>query len=790
MDNIDLKDLEKRCIQEEAPFCTARCPIHVDVRAFLKEAASGAWDEALRVLAATMPLPGIVARICDHPCQLVCKRAEAGGAIEVAEIERTAARKGRLVKRRAPLPRKRWRVAVVGSSLSSLAAAGDLAYKGHPVTFFQAGEPGAALWGIPEERLPRDVVKEEMDVLEALGVETRPGIGGEAAHADMTNGRKWLESVLHDFDAVYVGLDRGGLLDRGALPDGRLTIDPSTLAASTEGLFVGGEGGKGGFSPIESIAEGRRAAVSIDRFLQKVSLVAGREKEGPYETGLFTSLEHVAPRPARPVKDPSGYDEAEAIDEAKRCLQCECMECVKVCRYLEKFESYPKRYVRQVAADATVLMGSHGTTGRLVNSCSLCGLCAVVCPHDLSMADVCMEGRRSLVARGKMPPSAHWFALEDMISSNSEKAALALHEPGKDRSRFVFFPGCQMAATYPEYVSSTYALLRSNLQEVGLMLRCCGAPAKWAARDDLFAEAQRDLEKAWEGLGSPAIIAACPTCYRTLKESLPRAKTATLWETLSGIGTHGAGAPSKRRAAGASKRPAAASKQPKLAVHDPCASRHEPGMRDAVRKIVMEGGYDLEELALGGEDTECCGFGGLMSAANPALAADVAETRASRSPADYVTYCAACRNALARSGKRVIHVLDLLFPGDADPADRRVPGLSERRENRCRLKQGLLKELWKKRGTRMEGYERIAVRIPPRVRKLMEERRILTEDVKKVIDHAEKAGASFFNPGTRRRRASFRPAHVTYWVEYSPEDKGFVVHNAYSHRMEIAEEVP
>jgi Fe-S oxidoreductase len=621
------------------------------------------------------------------------------------------------------------------------------------------------LRGIPEGVLPLEIIEEEIGILTQIGVETKP--------ATAMNGGEWLEAIITDFDAVYVGLEPGSPPDSGILSEGCMPADPLTLATSRAGLFVGGKGTKeAACSPIESVAEGRRAAVSIDRFLQKVSLVARREKEGPYETKLFTSLDHVTPQPEVRMKDPSGYSETEAMDEAKRCLQCECMECVKICPYLEHFESYPKRYVRQISADATMVMGSHGKTSKLVNSCSLCGLCTLVCPHELSMADVCMEGRRSLVRRNKMPPSAHAFALEDMGFSNSEKAALALHEPGKDQSQFVFFPGCQLAAIYPEHVLSAYTFLRNNLKDVGFMLRCCGVPGKWAARGDLFEEALRGMEEAWKSLGSPTIIMACPTCYQILKERLPQANMVTLWQIL-------VDAPQSNQAKAVTR---------KLAIHDPCATRYEPDIQDAVRKIVTGLGYDIEELTLGRDRTECCGFGGLMSAANPSLARDVAKTRALRSETDYVTYCAMCRNALAATGKRVLYLLDLLFASETDAANRRAPGLSERRENRYRLKQRLLKELWGKQEGKLDDYEKITLYISPAVHKLMEERRILTEDVQKVIDHAEKSGMKLFNPDLVHWLASFKPAHVTYWVEYSPEGNGFMVHNTYCHRMEIVEE--
>jgi hypothetical protein len=79
----------------------------------------------------------------------------------------------------------------------------------------------------------------------------------------------------------------------------------------------------------------------------------------------------------------------------------------------------------------------------------------------------------------------------------------------------------------------------------------------------------------------------------------------------------------------------------------------------------------------------------------------------------------------------------------------------------------------------------IALRISEEVRTLLEERMILVEDVRRAIAHAEQSGDKIENPATGRLVASFRPVSVTYWVEYSPEEDGFAVHNAYSHRMEV-----
>ena len=85
----------------------------------------------------------------------------------------------------------------------------------------------------------------------------------------------------------------------------------------------------------------------------------------------------------------------------------------------------------------------------------------------------------------------------------------------------------------------------------------------------------------------------------------------------------------------------------------------------------------------------------------------------------------------------------------------------------------------------MEGHESILLRLSDKVSEGMEERRILREDVQKVIYHAETGGDRFVDPETGRVLAAFRPGHVTYWVKYSREGEGWRVHSAYCHRMEI-----
>jgi hypothetical protein len=258
------------------------------------------------------------------------------------------------------------------------------------------------------------------------------------------------------------------------------------------------------------------------------------------------------------------------------------------------------------------------------------------------------------------------------------------------------------------------------------------------------------------------------------KEHLPEISVVSLWQVLDEIG--GLPAPST----GDTMEP--------LAIHDPCTTRSEPGIQSSVRHVLGRLGVSIEELKLGREETECCGFGGLQQNANPELSREVARRRGQRSPRDYLTYCAMCRDSLASADKRALHLLDLLFPdpGVSDPAARMRPGWSRRQENRSRLKERLLKELWSEETVEKEEHQKIKLHVGPDVQVLLEKRRILEEDLQRVIHHAETTNEKFRNPKTGRFKAAFRPHNVTLWVEYSPTAEGFVVDNAYCHRMELS----
>ncbi len=780
MDRERLQQLEAQCIQSQPPACTAACPLHVDGRGIAAAVGRSDFAAARLLFQRTVPFPHVIARCCDAPCHAACVREQAGGGVRLRALERAA-------MAYAPVPpggaltashSRSGRVGVVGAGLSGLAAALDLARKGYEVTVYEAARgPGGRARGLAEELLPRRELDADCETVVAAGARLLAGtavaLGSSGVHAAVS-------ALASEFGAVYLAVGADGAdcaVALGLTVDeaGVVVVDPVTLATSEPGVYAGGGmlRPSAAWSPATSIAEGRRAAVSIDRQLQGVSVSASRADTGAGDTGLIVNLSGATrEEPVEPRDPTSGYSEAEAVAEARRCLQCECLECVKACAYLEAFGAYPGKYARHIYNNLAVTQGrGKRTANKLIDSCSLCRLCYEVCPTGLDMAQVIREARHEMVRQGRMPASAFSFALRDLELAVGAQSALARHAPDTDVSEAVFFPGCQLAASAPEQLTRVYAYLREHVTpRTGLLLYCCGAPADWAGEAELFAATLRGLRRHLQDLGAARVILACPTCQAVFDAHLPDVRTESLWTLLDEVGP-----PDESLDSGDGRR---------VAVHDACAARYDWSVQQAVRALLVRCGYGLEELQMSRERTECCGFGGLMLYAHPGLADVVADRRVDETDADLATYCVMCRDRFADRGKRAVHVLDLLFGGDYDEcAERQGPVLTQRASARVDLRRRLLAEVWGEAAADAGGWRDRLV-LTSELEDLLERRYIRPEEVDETIALAEATGRRFIEPSSGHLLASHAVGAVTYWVEYSSGGQRFVVHSAYSHRME------
>lgn len=165
-------------VKEDMPICQQTCPVHLDIRGYVGLIADGKFEESLALIRQRLPFPGICGRICTHPCELACNRGVQDEPIAirslrrfVTDLEITKGKKPRVV---APATRKE-RVAVIGAGPAGLTCAHDLALLGYQVTVFEALPVvgGMLHVGVPEYRLPRDIIKREVDAIRDLGVEIK-----------------------------------------------------------------------------------------------------------------------------------------------------------------------------------------------------------------------------------------------------------------------------------------------------------------------------------------------------------------------------------------------------------------------------------------------------------------------------------------------------------------------------------------------------------------------------------------------------------------------------------------
>lgn len=189
--------------RDKWPPCGQACPIAEDIQAWLALAVEDQWQAAWRKLTERNPLPAVMGRVCYHPCEPACNRAQLDGAVNIHTMERylgdlALAQGWRHQPFSSELQDKR--IAVIGSGPAGLSCAYQLARRGCRVTLFEAAsEPGGLLrWGIPAYRLPKDVLAKEIQAIVELGVSLRLNtrVGREVNAA----------TLQRDFDAVFVAV--------------------------------------------------------------------------------------------------------------------------------------------------------------------------------------------------------------------------------------------------------------------------------------------------------------------------------------------------------------------------------------------------------------------------------------------------------------------------------------------------------------------------------------------------------------------------------------------------------
>ncbi len=206
LDQVQVEAL--RCLQCKNPTCVEACPLHINVKEFIGLMAQGDFAGAFDKISEESPFPGICGRVCQHElfCERACLMGKKLQPVAIGSLERFAADYHRQTASSPaqPLALNGPRVALVGSGPASLIAAYDLVRNGYRVTIFEAlhGLGGVLAYGIPNFRLPRDIIRDEVDRLRSMGVEFRTDfIVGKTCGVE--------ELFAQGFQAVFLGTGAG-----------------------------------------------------------------------------------------------------------------------------------------------------------------------------------------------------------------------------------------------------------------------------------------------------------------------------------------------------------------------------------------------------------------------------------------------------------------------------------------------------------------------------------------------------------------------------------------------------
>ncbi|MBC7081187.1 MAG: hydrogenase iron-sulfur subunit [Thermoplasmatales archaeon] len=193
-------------LEKESPFCQTNCPAHVDVRGYVARIAEGDFEGAINLIRERLPLPGVLGRVCPHPCEEICRRNGIDGAISIRLLKRFVAdweweNKGKIDLGKMPVnENSKYKIAVIGSGPAGLTVAYELARMGYKVKIFEAlpVAGGMLAVGIPPYRLPKDVLNREINAILEMGVEIQLNcrIGKDIS----------FEEIRKNFDAIFIGV--------------------------------------------------------------------------------------------------------------------------------------------------------------------------------------------------------------------------------------------------------------------------------------------------------------------------------------------------------------------------------------------------------------------------------------------------------------------------------------------------------------------------------------------------------------------------------------------------------
>jgi hypothetical protein len=364
----------------EAP-CQVTCPAHMDIPLMNRLLAAGKFHEALVVIKKDIALPSILGRICPAPCEGACRRKSIDEPVSICLLKRFAGDEDLTAEtswKPEPAKDSGKKVTVIGAGPAGLAAAYHLALKGHRCRVIdrKVTAGGSLCKEVSEVELPAKVRQQEIDLIAAAGVEFSLSSAVDA---------KQFKALQKSSDAIVVATGKGesGIAQWGLPMHTRgVEADGNTYRVGDTNVFVVGSAMKPSKLAIRALGQGKEAAFSVDQFLREETVEGEAKlfnsrfgKLFPAEYGEYMK-ESVEGMRLEPSRKELGLTREQVMEEASRCLHCDCRDLQK-CKlrlYSDAYGADQKRFKPEARQYCTKQV-QHEEVIYEPSKCIKCGIC-------------------------------------------------------------------------------------------------------------------------------------------------------------------------------------------------------------------------------------------------------------------------------------------------------------------------------------------------------------------------------------------------------------------------------